>query len=169
MNPFTITNIADAIGGDSATRSRRARTLGRVAMNLSDIASDNPLQEWQTAFKHATAAKLYSRDAVCWAAVFFYQTEILGLTEQVAAYQALVPLPELKRAIAGVIVGESWTLNFETESYPNRVGCRYSAQVNSNYKPFASQVSANKNAVITLTSVSLNQLLKPVLSRISKA
>lgn len=167
MTQFKIKDIAATLGGDDATQYRRERALGRIAMNMADHARDNPLQEWTTAFKHATAARLYDRNAVCWSAIFFYQTEILGMSEQVAAYQALVPLDKFKRAIAGVIVREQWTFNIETETYADRPkDCRYAVQVNSDKIPFKSKCSTNRNAIVSRTTVPLNRLLKPVLSRI---
>lgn len=163
---YKLKEIVALLPGDSKLQYNRERVLGRIATSQTRRV-DNPyggdfMYSSQKA-EYATAARLYDRNAVCWAVLFFYFTEILNYSERQAAMDCMPSIGTLSAAVTGIENGESWTLTIENQ-FTEPVGRRIVGTAHRTDNP--PELWSGEGIINSITHVPLNAILAPILSEL---
>lgn len=163
---FKLKEIVALLPGDSALRYNRERVLGRIA-TANNRRIDSPygsgLFRAPKAAGYATAAQLYDQNALIWAALFFYFTEILNFNEKQAAVGCMPSLAAMTTAVTGIENGESWTLTIENQ-FTEPMGQRIVSTAHPTNNP--PEVWSGEGIINSITHVPLNAILTPILSQL---
>ncbi len=177
--PLSIKEFVPLLGGDASLHTTRARALGRIATGLHNEPSrDDVTHLFKTGFRagqHSTAVRLYDRDAICWAALFFYCTDILGLEEEVAKTDATPRVEDLHKAFDGIQRGERWTVVIAHEYYGDLKDREIHAAVYREGEPPKWILDDNEDvflgsthpdAIVSQTFIPLHKIVAPVLRKL---
>ena len=133
MKLYTLKEIATASCIGCETQMNRGRVLSRIAGGVASgdgVIRNTLIRHQMHRGNYSTAARLFNETAVYWAAVFFYLTETLEISEQaslemMANADHLHPRIKagqeigsgLQYAVERIRAGKPWRLSFQLQQY----------------------------------------------------